>query len=108
MSYILILSIADVSLNIKVNVLGGGERITSSEVVFSIFSTSNVEMFPGVLIFEISRLSLIYSIDNDGVTVSDGGKNWIYPITVDSSSPYVYWTFDIRILSIESFVIVLI
>lgn len=98
----------DVPSNTKVNVLGGGERTILSEVVFSIFPTSNVEMFPDVLIFSISRLSLIYSIDNDGVIVSDGGKNWIYPITVDSSSPYVCWTFDIRILSIESFVILVI
>ena len=88
-SYIVILSIVDVSLNTKVNVLGGGERIILSEVVFSIFPTSNVEMFPGVFIFSMSKVSLIYSIDNDGVTVSNGGKNWIYPITVDSSSYYM-------------------
>ena len=108
LSYIIILSIVDVSLNTKVNVVGGGERIILSEVVFSIFPTSNVEMFPGVFIFSMSKVSLIYSIDNDGVTVSDGGKNWIYPITVDSSSYYVCWTFDTRIFSIESFVILVI
>lgn len=74
-SYILILSIVDVSSNTKVNVLGGGLRITLSEVVFSIFPTSNVEMSPDVFTVPISRVSLICSIDNDGVVVSSGGKN---------------------------------
>ena len=74
-SIILTLSIVDVSLNTKVNVLGGGERIILSEVVFSIFSASNVEISPSVFIFAMSKVSLICSIDNDGIVVSDGGNN---------------------------------
>ena len=74
-SYIVILSIVDVAPNTKVNVLGGGSRIMLSEVVFSIFPTSNVEMSPDVFTVPMSRVSLICSIDNDGVTVSDGGNN---------------------------------
>ena len=74
-SYIVILSIVDVAPNTKVNVLGGGSRIMLSEVVFSIFSASNVEISPSVFIFAMSKVSLICSIDNDGIVVSYGGNN---------------------------------
>ena len=69
-SYILILSIVDVSSNIKVNVLGGGERIILVELASSIVPASNVEIVPGVFIVVISNVSLICSINNVAVPAS--------------------------------------
>ena len=91
-SYILIVSIVDVSSNLKVNVLGGGERIILVELASSIVPASNVEIVPGVFIVAISNVSLICSIDNVAVPAF-GPYNWIELIRVDSSVPAVCSTF---------------
>ena len=62
LSYILTLSIVDVSSNIKVNDLGGGSRIILVELAFSIVPASNTEIVFGVLIVSISKELLISPI----------------------------------------------